>query len=138
MYGSDVESLSKDLDLACVAADPVIPQVIEMLTGGTEEAEAETTPVVTDGDIQVMEYLIENIGGENGILAAYAGCGGSLFTLIEVSRAFLPHLKTGKGFDPIVALAEPSFGDVVNTFDLTCLVEHPAIQPIVGTLLETK
>merc|ERR1711927_41922 len=61
------------------------------------------------------------IGGEDGIIDAYATCGGAIFTFIEVARAFLPHLRTGKGFDPIVAVAEPAFGNVVNSFDLSSL-----------------
>ena len=144
MYGSDMEDFAKTLDLSCVAVDPVIPMVVDMLAGmmgGSEEDEpAAATKAVPDGegDIEVMQYLMENIGGEGGIIDAYATCGGSVFTFIEVSRAFLPHLRTGKGFDPIVAVAEPAFGNVVNSFDLSCLVEQPAIKPIIGQLLETR
>ena len=144
VYGSDMEDFAKTLDLSCVAVDPVIPMVVDMLAGmmgGSEEDEPATaTKAVPDGegDIEVMSYLMENIGGEDGIIDAYATCGGSIFTFIEVARAFLPHLRTGKGFDPIVAVAEPAFGNVVNSFDLSCLVEEPAIKPIIGQLLETR
>ena len=153
--GPDMESLSQELDLACVAVDPVMPLLLEMMqqnetttkadsdagkgTDADAGAAAESASASgVEGDIEVMPYLMENMAGEDGVLAAYSNCGGSLFTLIEVARSFLPHLKTGKGFDPIVAVAEPSFGNVVNSFDLTCFVEHPSIQPIVEQMLETK
>lgn len=151
--GPDMESLSQELDLACVAVDPIMPMLLEMMqqneTTTKADADADADANVgaaaesasasgVEGDIEVMPYLMENLAGEDGILAAYSNCGGSLFTLIEVARSFLPHLKTGKGFDPIVAVAEPSFGNVVNSFDLTCFVEHPSLQPIVEQMLETK
>jgi hypothetical protein len=145
--GPDMESLSQELDLACVAVDPVMPLLLEMMQQDetTTKADADAGAAAesasasgVEGDIEVMPYLMENLAGEDGVLAAYSNCGGSLFTLIEVARSFLPHLKTGKGFDPIVAVAEPSFGNVVNSFDLTCFVEHPSMQPIVEQMLETK
>merc|ERR1712057_128064 len=106
VYGSDMEDFAKTLDLSCVAVDPVIPMVVDMLAGmmgGSEEDEpAAATKAVPDGegDIEVMQYLMENIGGEGGIIDAYA--------------------------------------NVVNSFDLSCLVEQPAIKPIIGQLLETR